>query len=53
MACLEGDLMKQENTFFDVISKTGKYKIRGNYLILFDESKQNVLKFARVEKQDS
>lgn len=52
MACA-GDFMKQERTFFDIISKTEKYKIKGNYLIFYDAEKENVLKFARVEKQDS
>ncbi|MBA3632571.1 MAG: META domain-containing protein [Acidobacteria bacterium] len=52
MACTDDDLMKQENTFFSVIDKTDKYKIKGNYLIFFDETKQNLLKFARVYKQN-
>lgn len=46
MAC-GGEAMKQENTFFSVIEKVEKYKIKGNYLIFFDKSQQNVLKFAR------
>lgn len=46
MAC-GGEAMKQENTFFGVINKVEKYKIKGNYLIFFDKSQQNVLKFAR------
>jgi heat shock protein HslJ len=48
MACLDEDLMKQENTFFGVISKTNKVKIKGNHLIFFDSEKENVLKFVRV-----
>ena len=46
MACL-GEAMKQENIFFSVIEKVEKYKIKGSYLIFFDRSRQNVLKFAR------
>jgi heat shock protein HslJ len=46
MAC-GGEAMKQENTFFSVIEKVERYKIKGNYLIFFDKSQQNVLKFAR------
>jgi putative lipoprotein len=46
MAC-GGEAMKQENTFFSVIDKVEKYKIKGNYLIFFDKSQRNVLKFAR------
>lgn len=53
MACLEGDLMKQENTFFNVISKAENYRIKENYLIFFDESRNNVLKFMRVSEQNS
>ncbi len=52
MACLEGDLMKQENTFFSVISKATKVKIKGNQLIFFDAEKENVLRFVKVEKQN-
>ncbi|CAN5403083.1 hypothetical protein BH20ACI1_BH20ACI1_18420 [soil metagenome] len=51
MACSDEDLMKQESTFFSVIDKITKYKIKGNYLILYDESKQNILKFARISKK--
>ena len=46
MAC-GGEAMKQENIFFGVIDKVEKYKIKGNYLIFFDKSRQNILKFAR------
>lgn len=53
MACLDGDYMKQEKTFFSVISKTNKYKIKGDLLIFFDKDRQNVLKFARSANQNS
>lgn len=51
MACSDEDLMKQENTFFNLIERVTKYKFKDNYLIFFDESKQNTLKFARMSKQ--
>ena len=51
MACLDNNFMKQESTFFGIIEKVGKYQIKGNYLIFFDTSKQNVLRFTRVFKQ--
>ena len=50
MACLENDFMKQETTFFSVIEKVGKYKIKGKHLILTDASEKNVLRFARASK---
>jgi len=53
MACLDDDFMKQESTFFSVMEKVEKYKIKGNHLTFFDDSKQNVLKFARVYKRNS
>ncbi len=52
MAC-GGEAMKQENTFFSVIEKVEKYKIKGNHLIFFDKSQQNVLEFARVAELNS
>lgn len=51
MACI-GEAMKQENTFFNLIEKIEKYEITDDCLIFFDESKQNVLKFAPIKKQD-
>lgn len=51
MACSDENLMKQENAFFSLIDKVTKHKVRGNYLIFFDESNQNILKFARISKQ--
>jgi heat shock protein HslJ len=51
MACLEDDFMRQENVFFDVMQKVERYRIKGNYLVFTDASKQNVLRFARVDKQ--
>ncbi len=50
MACSDENLMKQENTFFNLIDKVTKYTYKGNYLIFFDESKQNTLKFTRISK---
>lgn len=52
MACF-GEAMKQENIFFGVIEKVEKYKIKGNYLIFFDKSRQNVLRFTRFAEQNS
>ena len=51
MACLEGDFMNQEATFFEDMKKVEKYQIKGNFLILSDAPKQNVLRFTRVVKQ--
>jgi copper homeostasis protein (lipoprotein) len=53
MACLDNDFTKQESTFFSVIEKGEKYKIKGNYLIFSDVAEQNILRFARVYKQKS
>ena len=53
MACLDDDFMKQESTFFGVMEKVKKYQYKGNSLTFFDDSKQNVLKFLRVYKQNS
>jgi len=52
MAC-EGERMKQENTFFSVIEKTNRYKIKGDYLTFYDRSSRNVLKFRLVSGQVS
>ena len=48
MACVDDNFMKQENTFFSVMEKIEKYKIKGNQLIFFDSNERNVLRFARV-----
>lgn len=47
MACLDEELMKQERCFFDIIGKTEIYEIKEDCLIFSDESKKNVLIFAK------
>jgi heat shock protein HslJ len=51
MACLENDFMRQETTFFALMEKIEKYRIKGNYLTFSDAAKKNVLRFARTDKQ--
>jgi heat shock protein HslJ len=50
MACLNENLMRQETTFFEIMGKTRKYKIKGNYLIFSDLGERNELRFARTGK---
>jgi heat shock protein HslJ len=50
MACLDQDFMKQERTFFGVLEKIGKFRIKENHLILSDAAQKNVLRFARASK---
>lgn len=52
MAC-DGERMKQENAFFGVIEKVKYYKMEGEYLIFYDKSSRNILKFALVSNQIS
>ncbi len=52
MAC-DGERMKQESTFFSVIEKVKYYKTAGEYLIFYDKSSRNILKFAPAPAQTS
>src|SRR5688572_19391649 len=37
-ACLDNNFMKQETTFFTLMEKVAKFRIKGNELILSDQS---------------
>lgn len=52
MAC-DAERMKQESTFFSVIEKVKYYKMAGEYLIFYDKSSRNILKFAPASVQTS
>ena len=47
MAC-PGERMKQETLFFGIMEKVKNYKTQDGFLIFYDKSKKNVLKFAPV-----